>query len=54
MSNLIVPTIIVHGGAGAYASMKYDHVSKQEIEAGKGIFLFCTILTPSNVTKQEV
>jgi len=29
-----IPTIVVHGGAGAYAMIKYGHESKEDIENG--------------------
>jgi hypothetical protein len=36
---MIPPTIVVHGGAGIYATIVHDQESKQSIEDGKYIEL---------------
>lgn len=33
----IKPTIVVHGGAGAYAAIVHDSVDKKLIEDGKAV-----------------
>jgi len=34
-----IPTVVVHGGAGTYASITLDIVSKEDIENGRIIIL---------------